>query len=106
VAAMERCDIVTFGELMRASHASLRDQFEVSEANVDRLVDLLNEAIGSDGGARMTGGGFGGAVVAVLPLSEAARVRARIADDYAPPSGAPLEIMVEQTGRVLAGECE
>ena len=106
VAAIERCDIVTFGELMRASHTSLRDQFEVSEANVDRLVDLLNETIGSEGGARMTGGGFGGAVVAVLPLAETARVRARIEADYAPPSGAPLEIMVEQTGRVLAGECE
>lgn len=106
VTAIERCDIVTFGELMRASHASLRDQFEVSEANVDRLVGLLNETIGCEGGARMTGGGFGGAVVAVLPVSEAERVRARIEADYAPPSGAPLEIMVEQTGRVLAGECE
>lgn len=106
VAAIERCDILAFGDLMRASHASLRDQFEVSEANVDRLVDLLNEAIGNRGGARMTGGGFGGAVVAVLPVSDAARVRARIEADYAPPSGAPLEIMIEQTGRVLAGECE
>lgn len=106
VAAIEQGDIVTLGELMRASHTSLRDQFEVSEVNVDRLVDLLNDAIGNRGGARMTGGGFGGAVVAVLPLSEAARVRARIEADYAPPSGAPLEIMIEQTGRVLAGECE
>ncbi|MFM6931884.1 MAG: galactokinase [Novosphingobium sp.] len=104
--AIEQRDLTRLGHLMRASHASLRDQFEVSEANVDRLVDLLNSAIGGDGGARMTGGGFGGAVVAVMPLPEADRVRARILADYTPPGGAPLEIMIEQTGRVLAGECE
>ena len=49
---------------------------------VDRLVDLLNGAIGDHGGARMTGGGFGGAVVAVLPLREAERVRAASNADY------------------------
>ncbi|MCW1401896.1 galactokinase [Novosphingobium sp. MW5] len=104
--AIEQRDLTRLGDLMRASHASLRDQFEVSEAHVDRLVDLLGHAIGSEGGARMTGGGFGGAVVAVMPSSQTNRVRARIEEDYAPPSGAPLEIMIEQTGRVLAGECE
>jgi galactokinase len=104
--AIERNDIVSFGELMRASHASLRDQFEVSEANVDRLVDLLGHAIGSEGGARMTGGGFGGAVVAVLLSSEVDRVRSLIEREYAPPGGASPEIMVEQTGLAMAGECE
>ncbi|MFM5932025.1 MAG: galactokinase [Novosphingobium sp.] len=104
--AIQRRDIAALGAVMRASHASLRDLFEVSEPNVDRLVDCLNRAIGTQGGARMTGGGFGGAVVAVLPLGETDRVRARIEADYAPPNGAPLDIMIEQTGRVLAGECE
>lgn len=104
--AIEQRDIVKLGALMRASHASLRDQFEVSDPHVDRLVDLLNGIIGDCGGARMTGGGFGGAVVAVLPTSEALRVRGRVEWDYAPPSGAPLQIMIEQTGRELAGECK
>ena len=40
--AIEQRDVTRLGDLMRASHASLRDQFEVSETNVDRLVDLLN----------------------------------------------------------------
>ncbi len=62
-------DLVALGELMRASHASLRDLFEVSTPQVDALVDVLNRAIGPAGGARMTGGGFGGAVVAILERS-------------------------------------
>ncbi|MBX9644084.1 MAG: galactokinase [Novosphingobium sp.] len=65
--AMERGDLVTLGVAMRASHASLRDDFEVSVPPVDALVDFLNGVIGQSGGARMTGGGFGGCVVAVMP---------------------------------------
>jgi galactokinase len=60
-------DLTALGDAMRASHASLRDDFEVSVPAVDALVDCLNAAIGRNGGARMTGGGFGGCVVAVLP---------------------------------------
>lgn len=65
--AMERSDLASLGAAMRASHASLRDDFEVSVPPVDALVDLMNGVIGDSGGARMTGGGFGGCVVAVLP---------------------------------------
>jgi galactokinase len=67
--AMERGDLQSLGAAMRASHASLRDDFEVSVPPVDALVDFLNGVIGNSGGARMTGGGFGGCVVAVLPRS-------------------------------------
>lgn len=65
-AAMARGDLAELGQAMRASHASLRDDFEVSVPAVDALVDCLNGAIGDQGGARMTGGGFGGCVVAVV----------------------------------------
>lgn len=65
--AMERGDLASLGAAMRASHASLRDDFEVSVPPVDALVDFLNGVIGDCGGARMTGGGFGGCVVAALP---------------------------------------
>lgn len=104
VAAIEARDLLQFGTLMRASHASLRDLFEVSEPSVDKLVDTLNAAIGLRGGARMTGGGFGGAVVAVLPRPEVARVRTHVEQTYASLSGAPLEILIEPTGQ-MAGEC-
>jgi galactokinase len=75
-AAIRRCDLVAAGAALRASHASLRDDFEVSHPAVDALVDVLDAAIGAEGGARMTGGGFGGCVVAALPRARAAMVRA------------------------------
>jgi len=65
--AIEHGDLFTLGNAMRASHASLKADFEVSVPAVDALVDCLNDVIGSEGGARMTGGGFGGCVVAVVP---------------------------------------
>jgi len=53
-----------FGELMNASHDSLRDDYEVSIPELDRLVDALRAAPGVLG-ARLTGAGFGGATVAL-----------------------------------------
>jgi galactokinase len=57
-------DAAEFGRLMSASHASLRDDFEVSVPELDTLVSLLEESP-SVYGARLTGAGFGGACVAL-----------------------------------------
>lgn len=103
VSAIRQADLPKFGDLLRASHASLRDLFEVSVARVDALVSALNAAIGSEGGARMTGGGFGGAAVAVLPIGEVARVRAEVERNYAPPGGERLSIMIEGVSGELSG---
>lgn len=103
VVAIESGDLAGLGEVLRASHASLRDLFEVSVPPVDSLVDLLNGAIGAEGGARMTGGGFGGAVVAVLRADAVARVRAALEQGYRPPGGAALEIMIEGASGLSAG---
>lgn len=80
--ALRQADIVQFGAILGEGHASLRDLFEVSVPPVDALVEQLDRAIGDEGGARMTGGGFGGAVVAVM--RRAAR------DDVAGKSGRSL----------------
>lgn len=64
--ALASADLVGFGAILRKGHASLRDLFEVSLPAVDAVVDELQAFIGTQGGARMTGGGFGGAIVAVL----------------------------------------
>ena len=63
-AALPAGDLTAVGEALVASHASLRDDFEVSTSVLDALVDRLN---GTDGviGARLTGAGFGGCVVAL-----------------------------------------
>ncbi len=66
-AALRANDLSALGVLMRASHASLRVDFEVTVPAVDALVDFMADVIGSAGGVRMTGGGFGGCVVAVIP---------------------------------------
>ncbi len=58
-----------FGELMNASHASLRDDYEVSVPALDRLVDILQTTSGVFG-ARLTGAGFGGACVALVKLGK------------------------------------
>jgi galactokinase len=61
--AMCREDLLTFGILMDASHESLRKDYEVSSPELDRLVALARE--GGAAGARLTGAGFGGCVVAL-----------------------------------------
>lgn len=65
VQALESADIELVGKNLYASHVSLRDDFEVSCTEIDQLVDILS---GVDGvaGARITGGGFGGCVIAFL----------------------------------------
>ncbi len=70
--AMCRADIDLFGKLMNASHASLRDDFEVSHPEVDALVDAFLRAGAL--GARVTGAGFGGCAVALCRREETARV--------------------------------
>ncbi len=65
VAALERGDLPAVGRLMNASHASLRDLYEVSSPELDRMVELLRSQPGCYG-ARLTGAGFGGCAVALL----------------------------------------
>ncbi len=65
VDAMRAGDSMRLGRLFDASHASLRDDFEATTADVDRLVRLTRGDAGVLG-ARMTGGGFGGAIVALV----------------------------------------
>ncbi len=60
--ALERADLAAAGDLMRASHESLRDDFEVTGPALDALVEAAWEAPGVIG-ARMTGAGFGGCTV-------------------------------------------
>jgi galactokinase len=62
-AAMRTGDAATFGRLMRASHASLGDDYEVSSPELNQLVEVAEGA--GAAGARLTGAGFGGCIVAL-----------------------------------------
>jgi galactokinase len=69
------------GMLLSASHASLRDDFEVSWPEADVAVDI---AVGSGAlGARMTGGGFGGSALALVPEADVGQVQDRLRASYA-----------------------
>ena len=65
--ALAKGDLKRMGELMAESHASMRDDFEITVPQIDTLVDIVKATIGDKGGVRMTGGGFGGCIVALVP---------------------------------------
>jgi len=82
--ALQSGDWPRVGELMYASHESLRDDYEVSCAELDALVQLARE-IGPEGGvigARMTGGGFGGCIVALVCSGGEREIAERIGEGY------------------------
>ena len=64
--AIAEADLDAMTSILREGHASLRDLFEVSVPEVDRLVEGVDDILGRRGAARMTGAGFGGSVVIVL----------------------------------------
>ena len=90
--AVQAIDAPSFGELMNASHASLRDDYEVSVPALDRLVALL-QAQPAVFGARLTGAGFGGACVALCAAAGAREAAGTVLAAYAESGGA---------GRLLA----
>jgi galactokinase len=87
--ALARADLTQLGALMAASHASMRDDFEITTPAIDQLVQIIGTVIGQAGGVRMTGGGFGGCVVALALQAAAQRAAARVAELYRSPSGQP-----------------
>jgi galactokinase len=74
----------TVGQLMYASHSSLRDDYEVSCPELDAVVEIA-QAIGPKGGVigcRMTGGGFGGCAVALVRTDAVGAISDRLASEY------------------------
>jgi galactokinase len=76
VAALDRADFAALGSLFDASHASLRDDYQVSCEELDLAVSAAREAGAL--GARMTGGGFGGSAIALVPAAEVDRIIAAV----------------------------
>ncbi len=64
VAALDECDFPVAGRILTASHASMRDDFEITTGHIDLIADTAVRAGAL--GARMTGGGFGGCVIALV----------------------------------------
>ena len=81
VEAMRRGDAAELGRLMNESHASLRDDYEVSGPGLDAIVDVARTASGCLG-ARMTGGGFAGCAVALVEAAHAEAFAGAVIDGY------------------------
>jgi galactokinase len=90
VSALEAGDRHRLGELLEASHASLRDDFEVSTPELDALVERAGAAPGCLG-ARLMGAGFGGSAIALLENGAEDRFRAALA-------GVPIEFCLTADG--------
>ncbi len=80
-------DLEKMGALMAESHTSMRDDFAITVPAIDALVEILQSHIGNEGGARMTGGGFGGCVVALLRPAQVDAVIAAVAEEYPAKTG-------------------
>ena len=87
VVALKANDMVKLGQLMGESHDSMRDDFEITIPEIDYLVELAQVAIGKNGGARMTGGGFGGCIVCLVPNEKVEALRQLITDNYEKQTG-------------------
>ncbi len=86
VAAMSRGDATELGDRMKASHASLRDDFEVSSPGLDTMVACALQEQGCYG-ARMTGGGFGGCAVALVEAGRRQTFVSHVAASYRAATG-------------------
>jgi galactokinase len=97
VEALERQDLTTFGQLMYASHHSLRIDYEVSCPELDLMVEI---ASGCEGvyGARMTGGGFGGSTVNLVTNEALPSFLVTVREQYRERTGIHPELYVCQSG--------
>ena len=104
VEALSNGDVVSLGHLMNASHDSLRDDFEVSSAELDSIVEAARAAEGCLG-ARMTGGGFAGCAVALVETPAVELFGASVATGYSVATGLkPAVYVVQASDGVSAHE--
>ena len=92
--ALKVGDITTVSEAMAESHVSMRDDFEITVPPIDYLIEIIGEVLGETGGVRMTGGGFGGCVVALVPTDSVDAVKQVVADKYFDETGYKADIYV------------
>jgi galactokinase len=91
--ALQHADLAAFGRLMRESHESLRDDFEVSCAELNLMVTLAEHQEGTYG-SRMTGGGFGGCTISLVESDAVDDFRNVVSAAYLAKTGLQPQIWV------------
>ena len=95
--ALKGGSVDVISKLMHESHISMKNLFAITTPELDYLVEIVERIVGAKGGARMTGGGFGGCVVALVPNDVVSDVKQEIANKYYDKTGLKEEIyMCEQ----------
>lgn len=92
--ALQNNDMEKMSQLMAQSHLSLKNDFEISTPEIDFLVDTIAAQLGSEGGVRMTGGGFGGCVIALAPKYLVDAIKQKIAATYQQQTGLKEQVYV------------
>lgn len=95
IAVLQQGNLAQFGTLLNQSHVSLRDDYEVSCGEVDILVEIAQQISGTIG-SRMTGAGFGGCTVSVIPEANREVFINTILEQYAKRTGLTAEIYVSK----------
>jgi len=93
VAALQAGDVATFGRLMREAHASARDDYEISTPEIETLVSLA-DAVPGTMGARLTGAGWGGCIVALVRQECAGEFQRAVASGYRGKTGREAQIFL------------
>jgi galactokinase len=91
--ALERGDPESFGRLMRESHRSLKEDYEVSSTELDLLVEIAGEIAGVYG-SRMTGGGFGGCTISLVRSKAVEEFQSGVASAYQRATGRKPDIYI------------
>lgn len=97
VEALKRGEIAYFGELMTASHVSLRDDYEVTGPELDALAEAAWQVEGVLG-SRMTGGGFGGCTVSLVKDEAIDTFKAFVGSEYEKKTGLKADFYVAEIG--------
>lgn len=97
ILALQQDDLTSFGELMNASHVSLRDDYEVTGIELDTLVEAAWKQKGVIG-ARMTGAGFGGCAIAIVNNEDIERFQTNVKKEYVEKIGYTCEFYIASIG--------
>lgn len=102
--ALKANDMTILRELMTASHNSLRDDFEVTVPATDGLVEICQAALSDRGAVRMTGGGFGGAIVCLCRIEDVEKIEQAVEAQYYERFNLTADIYVCKAGGGLVVE--
>ncbi|MCU4674537.1 galactokinase [Catenovulum sp. 2E275] len=92
--ALNKGETAKVSALMRASHMSMKNDFAITTSQIDELVEIIHQQLGEEGGVRMTGGGFGGCVVALVPDHLLTQVQQAVETQYQAKTGLKESIFI------------